>query len=99
MAKAEQRSPSLQPRYRAFHATTACSAPELRVGTLALAVGAACGFSLHARQRLGAEFLGSAPAIILAAAAVRTNTIRLTSAVTVLSAVDPEPVFHTGFTF
>jgi Luciferase-like monooxygenase len=36
-----------------------------------------------------AEFLDSAPAIILAAAAARTKTIRLTSAVTVLSAADP----------
>src|SRR6185312_9296257 len=41
-------APSLQPHYRTFHATTGCSAPALRVGTLALAVGAACGFSLHA---------------------------------------------------
>src|SRR5262249_55718829 len=41
-------APSLQPHYRAFHATTGCSAPALRIGTLALAVGAACGFSLHA---------------------------------------------------
>ena len=36
-----------------------------------------------------AEFLDSAPAIILAAAAARTKRIRLTSAVTVLSAADP----------
>ncbi len=36
-----------------------------------------------------AEFLDSAPAIILAAAAARTSRIRLTSAVTVLSAADP----------
>src|ERR1700726_4608484 len=36
-----------------------------------------------------AEFLDSAPAIILAAAASRTKNIRLTSAVTVLSAADP----------
>src|SRR5262245_52346178 len=41
-------APSLQPHYRTFLATTGCSAPALRVGTLALAVGAACGFSLHA---------------------------------------------------
>jgi hypothetical protein len=41
-------APSLQSHYRAFHATTGCSAPALRVGTLALTVGAACGFSLHA---------------------------------------------------
>ncbi|MET4296245.1 putative LLM family oxidoreductase [Bradyrhizobium sp. LB8.2] len=41
-----------------------------------------------------AEFLDSAPAIILAAAAARTNRIRLTSAVTVLSAADPVRVFQ-----
>jgi probable LLM family oxidoreductase len=41
-----------------------------------------------------AEFLDSAPAIILAAAAARTGTIRLTSAVTVLSAADPVRVFQ-----
>ena len=41
-----------------------------------------------------AEFLDSAPAIILAAAASRTRKIRLTSAVTVLSAADPVRVFQ-----
>jgi probable LLM family oxidoreductase len=41
-----------------------------------------------------AEFLDSAPAVILAAAAARTTTIRLTSAVTVLSAADPVRVFQ-----
>ncbi len=41
-----------------------------------------------------AEFLDSAPAIILAAAAARTSNIRLTSAVTVLSAADPVRVFQ-----
>src|SRR5271170_5408474 len=41
-----------------------------------------------------AEFLDSAPAIILAAAAARTKKIRLTSAVTVLSAADPVRVFQ-----
>ena len=40
-----------------------------------------------------AEFLDSAPAVILAAAAARTKNIRLTSAVTVLSAADPVRVF------
>ncbi len=40
------------------------------------------------------EFLDSAPAIILAAAAARTTKIRLTSAVTVLSAADPVRVFQ-----
>src|SRR5580698_7476333 len=40
------------------------------------------------------EFLDSAPPIILAAAAARTKNIRLTSAVTVLSAADPVRVFQ-----
>jgi probable LLM family oxidoreductase len=41
-----------------------------------------------------AEFLDSAPTVILAAAASRTKNIRLTSAVTVLSAADPVRVFE-----
>jgi probable LLM family oxidoreductase len=41
-----------------------------------------------------AEFLDSAPPVILAAAATRTKSIRLTSAVTVLSAADPVRVFQ-----
>lgn len=41
-----------------------------------------------------AEFLDSAPAVILAAAAARTSRIRLTSAVTILSAADPVRVFQ-----
>jgi probable LLM family oxidoreductase len=48
------------------------------------------GIGEHHRK----EFLDSAPAIILAAAAARTNNIRLTSAVTVLSAADPVRVFQ-----
>jgi alkanesulfonate monooxygenase SsuD/methylene tetrahydromethanopterin reductase-like flavin-dependent oxidoreductase (luciferase family) len=40
------------------------------------------------------EFLDSAPAVILGAAAARTKRIRLTSAVTVLSAADPVRVFQ-----
>jgi probable LLM family oxidoreductase len=40
------------------------------------------------------EFLDSAPTIILAAAAARTKNIRLSSAVTVLSAADPVRVFQ-----
>ena len=40
------------------------------------------------------EFLDSAPTILLAAAAARTKQIRLTSAVTVLSAADPVRVFQ-----
>jgi probable LLM family oxidoreductase len=40
------------------------------------------------------EFLDSAPAVILGAAAARTQRIHLTSAVTVLSAADPVRVFQ-----
>lgn len=48
------------------------------------------GIGEHYRK----EFLDSAPAMILAAAAARTQRIRLTSAVTVLSAADPVRVFQ-----
>ncbi|HEX9428351.1 MAG TPA: LLM class flavin-dependent oxidoreductase [Candidatus Polarisedimenticolia bacterium] len=40
------------------------------------------------------EYLDSAPVVILGAAAARTHRIRLTSAVTVLSAADPVRVFQ-----
>ena len=40
------------------------------------------------------DFLDSAPAVILGAGAARTKNIRLTSAVTVLSAADPVRVFQ-----
>src|SRR5216110_2456880 len=48
------------------------------------------GIGEHHRK----EFLDSAPAVILGAAAARTERIRLTSAVTVLSAADPVRVFQ-----
>jgi probable LLM family oxidoreductase len=48
------------------------------------------GIGEHHRR----EFLDSAPAVILGAAAARTKRIRLTSAVTVLSAADPVRVFQ-----
>lgn len=48
------------------------------------------GLGEHHRK----EFLDAAPAVILAAAAARTSKIRLTSAVTVLSAADPVRVFQ-----
>ena len=48
------------------------------------------GIGEHYRK----EFLDSAPAIILAAAASRTKQITLTSAVTVLSVADPVRVFQ-----
>jgi probable LLM family oxidoreductase len=49
-------------------------------------------FGIGEHHRKG--FLDSAPAVILAAAAARTRRIRLTSAVTVLSAADPVRVFQ-----
>src|SRR4051794_41871199 len=48
------------------------------------------GIGEHHRR----DFLDSAPAVILAAAAARTKRIRLTSAVAVLSAADPVRVFQ-----
>ena len=48
------------------------------------------GIGEHHRR----EFLDSATAVILAAAAAMTKHIRLTSAVTVLSAADPVRVFE-----
>src|SRR6266481_3428855 len=48
------------------------------------------GIGEHHRR----EFLDSAPTMILAAAAAHTRRIRLTSAVTVLSAADPVRVFQ-----
>jgi probable LLM family oxidoreductase len=49
-------------------------------------------FGIGEHHRKG--FLDSAPTLILSAAAARTNHIRLTSAVTVLSAADPVRVFQ-----
>lgn len=48
------------------------------------------GIGEHHRK----EFLDSAPTVLLAAAAARTKTIRLASAVTVLSATDPVRTFQ-----
>ncbi len=48
------------------------------------------GIGEHHRR----EYLDSAPAVILGAAAARTHRIRLTSAVTVLSSADPVRVFE-----
>ena len=48
------------------------------------------GIGEHHRK----EFLDSAPAVILGAAAARTQRIRLTSAVTVLGSADPVRVFE-----
>ena len=77
--------------------TGAVLAPAVRLAhqleemVLADEVGLDCfGIGEHHRE----EFLDSAPTIILAAAAARTRTIRLASAVTVLSAHDPVRVFQ-----
>src|SRR6195256_4894235 len=48
------------------------------------------GIGEHHRR----DYLDAAPAVILGAAAARTRRIRLTSAVTVLSAADPVRVFQ-----
>src|SRR2546427_2440197 len=48
------------------------------------------GIGEHHRR----EFLDSAPAVILGAAAARTERIRLTSAVSVLSSIDPVRLFQ-----
>src|ERR1700720_2014626 len=48
------------------------------------------GIGEHHRK----EFLDSAPTMILAAAAARSKRIRLTSAVTVVSAADPVRIFQ-----
>jgi probable LLM family oxidoreductase len=50
----------------------------------------AFGIGEHHRK----DFLDSAPVVILGAAASRTKRIRLTSAVTVLSAIDPVRIFQ-----
>src|SRR5579875_523447 len=48
------------------------------------------GIGEHHRE----EYVASSPAVLLAAAAARTEKIRLTSAVTVLSSDDPVRVFQ-----
>jgi probable LLM family oxidoreductase len=77
--------------------TGARIAPELRMRDLLDEIALAdevgldsVGIGEHHRE----EFLDSAPAVILAAAAARTKKIRLASAVTVLSAADPVRVFQ-----
>jgi probable LLM family oxidoreductase len=78
-------------------ATGVVLSPELRLNNLleemelADQVGVdSFGIGEHHRS----DFLDSAPTIILAAAASRTKRIRLSSAVTVLSAADPVRVFQ-----
>ena len=78
-------------------ATGEVQAPEVRLNNLIEEIVLAdqagldsFGVGEHHRP----EYLDSAPAIILAAAATRTKNIRLTSAVTVLSAADPVRVFQ-----
>jgi probable LLM family oxidoreductase len=73
------------------------TAPEVRMRDLLDEIALAdevgldvVGIGEHHRE----EFLDSAPAVILAAAAARTQQIRLASAVTVLSAADPVRVFQ-----
>src|SRR2546423_15714487 len=81
----------------AIGATAAVASPAERLHDLlaeiqhADAVGLdVFGIGEHHRK----EFLDSAPTVILGAAAARTERIRLTSAVTVLSAADPVRIFQ-----
>lgn len=71
--------------------------PEARIANLLEEIECADRFGLdhfglgeHHRE----EYLDAAPTVILSAAAARTRNIRLTSAVTVLSADDPVRVFQ-----
>ncbi|KLD75085.1 LLM class flavin-dependent oxidoreductase [Xanthomonas hyacinthi] len=81
--------------------------PDPATGALPCAAGRMAGVleEIELAERVGldffgigehhrAEFLDSTPVVILAAAAARTSRIRLTSAVTVLSAADPVRVFQ-----
>ena len=80
-----------------FAAAAPNVAPADRIANLLLEIEAADqagldSFGLGEHHR--AEYLDSAPAVILAAAAARTSQIILASAVTVLSAADPVRVFQ-----
>src|SRR5471032_1755893 len=79
------------------HTTGVAISPAMRIRNLLEEIELAdqagldvFGIGEHHRR----EFLDSAPTVLLAAAAARTKRIRLTSAVTVLSADDPVRIFQ-----
>lgn len=75
-----------------FAATGPGTSPKERLSNLLEEIELADSVSLDVfgiGEHHRGEYLDSAPAVILAAAASRTKRIRLTSAVTVLSAADP----------
>ena len=81
----------------AYDDSSLAESPSVRVRNLVEQIALAdqvgldsFGIGEHHRK----EYLDSAPAVILGAAAVRTTTIRLTSAVAVLSAIDPVRLFQ-----
>jgi probable LLM family oxidoreductase len=81
----------------AYTETSLSASPADRLGELLAQIELAdevgldvFGIGEHHRR----EYLDSAPAMILAAAAARTRRIRLTSAVAVLSAIDPVRLFQ-----
>src|SRR4030088_366986 len=81
----------------AFDNAGLAASPAVRLGELLERIERAdqvgldvFGIGEHHRR----EFLDSAPPVILAAAAARTQHIRLTSAVAVLSAADPVRLFQ-----
>ncbi len=80
-----------------FAAATPGTAPAQRVSELVEEIVAAdqAGLDVYGLgEHHRAEYLDQAPVVILAASAARTKTIRLSSAVTVLSAADPVRVFQ-----
>lgn len=71
--------------------------PAQRIADLLAEIELADAVGLHAfgiGEHHRAEFVDSAPAVILGAAGARTKTIRLQSSVTVLGAADPVRVFQ-----
>lgn len=83
--------------FAAWHDTSPSVQPSVRLRNLVEQIEYADKigldvFGIGEHHRRG--FLDSAPTVILAAAAARTKRIRLTSAVTVLSAADPVRVFQ-----
>jgi hypothetical protein len=74
-------TPSLRPRYRTLDATTGCSVPAFRVGTLALAVGAACGLSLHAISVTKRRFSRSIRSLVELRAAYMPDVARAVSGI------------------
>lgn len=94
----QQMGPAIEIGVDSFAAVMADGpGPAARLADLLEEISVADGVGLNhfgIGEHHRVDFLDSAPTIILAAAAARTRSIRLTSAVTVLSAADPVRVFQ-----